>query len=105
MIESSIFPRVDLDSVALFRVLKTSCPPSAIKKMDLKPDDNDNGLSSEHSEFQQGDIPDQVAAVEASMLQIHSTESKRILRKVDLRVIPILAILYFLSFLDRGNSS
>ncbi|KAJ5094408.1 hypothetical protein N7456_010269 [Penicillium angulare] len=30
-------------------------------------------------------------------------EMKRLLRKIDLRVIPILAILYFLSFLDRGN--
>ena len=29
-------------------------------------------------------------------------ETKKLLRKIDLRVIPILAILYFLSFLDRG---
>lgn len=29
-------------------------------------------------------------------------ETKRLLRKIDMRVIPILAILYFLSFLDRG---
>jgi hypothetical protein len=32
-------------------------------------------------------------------------ELDRILRKVDIRVIPILAILYLLSFLDRGESS
>ncbi|KAI2767141.1 hypothetical protein CBS147339_8475 [Penicillium roqueforti] len=31
------------------------------------------------------------------------TELRRLLRKIDLRVIPILALLYFLSFLDRGN--
>ncbi len=30
------------------------------------------------------------------------TELRRLLRKIDLRVIPILALLYFLSFLDRG---
>lgn len=32
-------------------------------------------------------------------------EMRRLLRKVDMRVIPILAILYFLSFLDRGELS
>ncbi|KAL5334135.1 MFS general substrate transporter [Aspergillus crustosus] len=34
---------------------------------------------------------------------VSSAEFDRILRKVDLRVIPILAILYLLSFLDRGS--
>lgn len=31
-------------------------------------------------------------------------ESKRILRKVDMRLLPCLTLLYLLSFLDRGNS-
>lgn len=31
-------------------------------------------------------------------------EVKRILRKVDKRLLPVLALLYLLSFLDRGNS-
>ena len=30
-------------------------------------------------------------------------ETRALLRKIDLRVIPILAMLYFLSFLDRGK--
>lgn len=30
-------------------------------------------------------------------------DEKRILRKMDLRLIPMLALLYLLSFLDRGN--
>lgn len=30
-------------------------------------------------------------------------ETRRLLRKIDCRVIPILAILYLLSFLDRGG--
>lgn len=34
----------------------------------------------------------------------HDKEVKRILRKVDWRLPPILAILYLFSFLDRGNS-
>lgn len=30
-------------------------------------------------------------------------DEKKVLRKMDLRLIPMLAILYLLSFLDRGN--
>jgi hypothetical protein len=30
-------------------------------------------------------------------------DSKKVLRKMDLRLIPMLALLYLLSFLDRGN--
>ncbi|KAJ9606410.1 hypothetical protein H2200_009371 [Cladophialophora chaetospira] len=32
-----------------------------------------------------------------------TVDSKKVLRKMDLRLIPMLAILYLLSFLDRGN--
>jgi hypothetical protein len=31
-------------------------------------------------------------------------ETARILRKVDVRLIPILSVLYLMSYLDRGNS-
>lgn len=31
-------------------------------------------------------------------------EAKRILRKVDYRLVPLLAVLYLLAFIDRGNS-
>lgn len=34
--------------------------------------------------------------------QLASTAYKRALRKMDVRVIPMLAVLYLLSFLDRG---
>lgn len=30
-------------------------------------------------------------------------ETKRILRKIDIRLIPVLALLYLLAFLDRSN--
>lgn len=36
-------------------------------------------------------------------VQVAPSEHNRILRKVDFRVIPILATLYLLSFLDRGK--
>lgn len=32
-----------------------------------------------------------------------AVDSKKVLRKMDMRLIPMLAILYLLSFLDRGN--
>ncbi len=31
-------------------------------------------------------------------------EERRIIRKIDFRLIPILVVLYLFSFLDRGNS-
>ncbi|RJE24211.1 transporter [Aspergillus sclerotialis] len=40
---------------------------------------------------------------EDSRSTMSSSEMRALLRKIDCRVIPILAILYFLSFLDRGN--
>ncbi|KAK4926128.1 hypothetical protein LTR49_006832, partial [Elasticomyces elasticus] len=33
----------------------------------------------------------------------HDKETKRILRKVDYRLVPMLTVLYLLAFLDRGN--
>lgn len=39
----------------------------------------------------------------ATLSTLSPSETKKLLRKIDRRVIPILAILYFFSFLDRGN--
>lgn len=41
--------------------------------------------------------------IERPILGELSAEHGKILRKIDYRVIPILAILYLLSFLDRGG--
>lgn len=38
-----------------------------------------------------------------SMASFAHLDEKKILRKMDLRLIPMLALLYLLSFLDRGN--
>ncbi|KAL4922781.1 major facilitator superfamily domain-containing protein [Aspergillus aurantiobrunneus] len=56
----------------------------------------------------QMDLQDRLAAGQlpgdaSAELMVSPAEYKRILRKVDYRVIPILAVLYLLSFLDRGN--
>lgn len=41
---------------------------------------------------------------DGSIVGVSEKEYNRILRKVDYRVIPILAALYLLSFLDRGKT-
>jgi hypothetical protein len=38
-----------------------------------------------------------------TMASFAHLDEKKILRKMDLRLIPMLALLYLLSFLDRGN--
>lgn len=43
-----------------------------------------------------GSVGDPAAAFSPEM-------QKRVLRKMDLRLIPMLALLYLLAFLDRGN--
>lgn len=32
-----------------------------------------------------------------------AVDSRKLMRKIDLRVIPWLSVLYFLNFMDRGN--
>ncbi|KAI9686682.1 MAG: hypothetical protein M1820_010586, partial [Bogoriella megaspora] len=54
--------------------------------------------------------PDQVAAIDAAVADPNLTlesfshlDIKKILWKIDMRLIPVLTILYLLAFLDRGN--
>ncbi|KAK3654818.1 hypothetical protein LTR22_010586 [Elasticomyces elasticus] len=42
---------------------------------------------------------------EDSLPNYNDAETKRILRKVDLRLLPVLALLYVLAFLDRSVGS
>lgn len=42
---------------------------------------------------------------EIELPDFDQTEVKRILRKIDLRLLPVLTALYLMSFLDRSNSS
>lgn len=37
------------------------------------------------------------------VLDFSHIDEKKVIRKMDIRLIPMLALLYFLSFLDRGN--
>ncbi|VUC21326.1 unnamed protein product [Clonostachys rosea] len=62
----------------------------------------DNGMSTEHEDRLSGKMAGQgqEAVTPASFAHL---DEKKILRKMDLRLIPMLALLYLLSFLDRGN--
>ena len=54
------------------------------------------------------DLKNEIAvkqSAEDSIAGVSAKEYNRILRKVDYRVIPILASLYLLSFLDRGKKT
>ncbi|KAL2024971.1 hypothetical protein VTK56DRAFT_3670 [Thermocarpiscus australiensis] len=56
--------------------------------------------SEDHVDVEQ---VDRVATVPATLESFAHLNEKAILRKMDMRVIPMLALLYLLSFLDRGN--
>lgn len=42
--------------------------------------------------------------LEAHHIDIHEAEAKRILKKVDFRLVPVLSLLYLVAFIDRSNS-
>lgn len=41
---------------------------------------------------------------ESDDIVFNDAETKRLLRKVDYRLLPVLTLLYLMSFLDRSNS-
>lgn len=45
----------------------------------------------------------QPTAVYRPEVDTSSIDERRLMRKIDLRVVPWLAVLYLLNFLDRGN--
>ena len=44
------------------------------------------------------------AVAEENVVDFDQDEVKRILRKIDLRLLPVLTALYLMSFIDRSNS-
>ncbi|TVY33863.1 MFS transporter [Lachnellula occidentalis] len=68
--------------------------------------DHDSGIKSEANNYYDPNLPPTGGAIEYDELHIvcpsHTTERK-LMRKIDLHVIPFLCILYLLAFLDRVN--
>lgn len=70
-----------------------------------KHDSRDVKLSVQHSALEKASLDGQ-GSVEYEDLQSDQypdIDRKKLLRKIDLRLLPIFTILYLLSFLDRGN--
>lgn len=42
--------------------------------------------------------------IESQHVELDESESARVLRKVDMRLVPMLALLYLVAFIDRSNS-
>lgn len=42
--------------------------------------------------------------LEAQHAELDEAEADRVLRKVDIRLVPVLALLYLVAFIDRSNS-
>ena len=62
-----------------------------------------SGIGRDNSMMSDSEKP--VPITEVSMeQQIDRTKEEALLRKLDLHLIPIIMILYLLSFLDRGKS-
>jgi hypothetical protein len=77
------------------------------QKTDPSPDSLAKG---ESIEVEYGSKPphDQIANLENGVVegatQLSKEEETRILRKVDYRLVPLLAFLYLVAFVDRSNS-
>ncbi|OJD32291.1 high-affinity nicotinic acid transporter [Diplodia corticola] len=52
---------------------------------------------------QKREVDEQATAAGVSMRNFAHLDQKKILRKMDVRIVPILALLYLMSFLDRSN--
>ncbi|KAH8703055.1 MFS nicotinic acid transporter Tna1 [Talaromyces proteolyticus] len=63
--------------------------------------DSDNNTTTYVSNEKFSDIQKQ--DVEQASDVFHNIDEKKVLRKMDLRLLPMLSILYLLCFLDRGN--
>lgn len=61
-----------------------------------------DSLHGEKEDLKTLDAPD--VRAEDVVLELPANEQKRILRKVDWRIVPLLTFLYLVAFIDRSNS-
>lgn len=60
------------------------------------------GNKSEHADEKRSTSSGEL---EAQHVELDEAESARVLRKVDMRLVPLLSLLYLVSFIDRSNSA
>lgn len=80
---------------------ESSHEPKIEKTEDNEPQTNERRRSSRGSKV--AAIDERVTAPGTTLESFAHLDEKKILRKMDIRLIPMLALLYLLSFLDRGN--
>lgn len=71
---------------------------------DVKRDETyDNRVEdvAEKTSHSSGEIDTQI---DTQDVELDESESARVLRKVDMRLVPILSLLYLVAFIDRSNS-
>lgn len=74
-------------------------PASDIMKENVDDNKSGSGMDATGEKRMSSD-----GELEANHLEIQEAEAKRILKKVDFRLVPILALLYLVAFIDRSNS-
>ena len=85
-------------SMAFFRKFQTALPPTST---DAVTDPTTSPvLDPEKSEVQGKEIE---AIVQAREHHVHPEMERKVVRKMDFRIIPLVTALYVLSFLDRSN--
>ena len=67
--------------------------------------DHDKLSSEQHHTENVEKISNSSGELEAQSGELEEKESARVLRKVDLRLVPILTLLYLVAFIDRSNST
>jgi hypothetical protein len=70
----------------------------------VTPDDVRKDVLGDEKRIEDVEKSSSDAELEAARVEIDETEAKRILAKVDYRLVPILALLYLVAFIDRSNS-
>lgn len=66
----------------------------------------ENASGDDRISAEDGGVKDGAAKgeVEANHIDLPEAEARRILSKVDYRLVPMLALLYLVAFIDRSNS-
>jgi hypothetical protein len=81
-------------------MVNSSPSPSVEKRTLAQHEKVEHAKRSEKEEMERIDAL--ATAPETTLATFAHLDEKKILRKMDLRLIPILAVLYLLAFLDRG---
>jgi hypothetical protein len=67
--------------------------------------DQDKLSTEQHHTESVEEIPNSSGELEAQNVELEEKEAARVLRKVDVRLVPILTLLYLVAFIDRSNST